>query len=66
MERRKLARTTACLGQPSSISLHGAFISEPRKRLLKDMYRAYIRRHHYPIVHPLALTASCYDSALRR
>ena len=62
MEGRKLARTAACLRQPGSISLHGAFFSEPRKRLLKDLCRAYIWGHHYPIVHPFAFTASCYDS----
>ncbi len=62
MESRKLARTTTGLAQPSSISLHDAFFSEPRKRLLQDLCRAYIRGHDYSIVHPLALTASRHDS----
>ena len=62
MQGRKLARTTTCLRQPGAIGLHGAFFSEPRKRLLKNLCRSYIWRHHYPIVHPLSFPASCYDS----
>ncbi len=62
MESRKLARTTTCLAQPSSISLHGAFFFEPCKRLPQDLCRPYISGHDYSIVHPLALAASGHDS----
>ena len=62
MQSRKLPRTATCLRQPGTISLHSAFCSEPRKRLLKDLRRTYIGGHHYPIVHPLSFPAGCYDS----
>ena len=63
MESRKLARTATCLRQASSISLHNALVSEPRKGLLKHLCRTYIGGHHYPIVHPFAFTAGSYDSS---
>ena len=62
MQSRKLARNTTCLREPSSISLHCAFFAKPRKRLLKNLGRTYIRRHHHPVVHPFALAASCNDT----
>ncbi len=61
MQGGKLCRITTCLRQPGAISLHGAFISEPRKSLLKNLCGSYIWRHHDPIVHPLSLPASSYN-----
>ena len=55
---------TACLRKPSLIGLHGAFFSEPRKRLLKNLCRSYIWGHHYPVVHPFSFSASCYNSGI--
>ena len=62
MQGRKLPRTTTCLRQPGPVSLRGAFFSEPRKCLLKNLCSTYMRRHHDPIVHPLSLAASSHNS----
>ena len=62
MQNRKLAWTTTCLRQPSSISLHCALFAKPSKRLLKNPGGTDIGRHHHPIVHPFALAASCNDT----
>lgn len=64
MQGRKLTRSTTCLRQPGAISLHGAFFSEPRKGLLKNLCGTYIWRHHYPVVHPLSVPARHYDSGV--
>ena len=64
MQGRKLLRSTTCLRQPGTISLHGAFCSDPRKSLLQNQRGSYIWRVHYPVVHPLSVPASSYNSGI--
>jgi hypothetical protein len=64
LQGRKLPRSTTRLRQPGAISLHGAFFSEPREGLLKNLCGSYIWRHHYPVVHPLSVPARHYDSGV--
>ena len=62
MQGRELPWTTTCLGKPGTISLHGALFSEPSKSLLKNLCSTYIWRHDDPVVHPLSVPASSYNS----
>ena len=46
----------------SFVGLHGALVSEPRKRLLKNLGCPYIRRHDDAIVHPFSFPPRGHDS----
>ena len=62
MQGRKVPHTTTGLRQARPISLHGSLFAEPRKSLMKDLCGSWVRRHHYPIVHPLPFPASSDNS----
>jgi hypothetical protein len=62
LQGRKLPWTTTRLRQPSFVSLHRTFFPKPAKSLLKNLRGSYIWRHHDPVVHPLSVPASSYNS----